>query len=254
MRLRAQRLVQLGIAATVLAVPVLLAPPASASVTFGSDLSEGVDPNPTFCSGTCSSPIDTFADLLVKPGNAFPAASPMDGVVVKFGISSSNFQALTFRLVSASGSPVSGSGAGTGPTVTVPAGVTSVAARLPVKAGQFAGFDASNATGSYSFPVFPGPGCFQGVTDPPAGAVWNPSLANGETPRESSVGFRCEVLVNATVEPDADHDGFGDETQDRCGTDASTQGTCPVRHKKCKKKHHRSAELAKKKKCKKRKR
>ena len=35
------------------------------------------------------------------------------------------------------------------------------------------------------------------------------------------------VPVEATLEVDADHDGFGDETQDRCPTDASTQGPCP---------------------------
>jgi len=29
------------------------------------------------------------------------------------------------------------------------------------------------------------------------------------------------------LEPDADHDGFGDETQDQCPTHASTQGPCP---------------------------
>ena len=36
-----------------------------------------------------------------------------------------------------------------------------------------------------------------------------------------------ELLLNAQVEPDADHDGFGDETQDRCPTSASTQSACP---------------------------
>jgi hypothetical protein len=70
--------------------------------------------------------------------------------------------------------------------------------------------------------------------------------------------------VSAVLEPDADHDGFGDETQDLCPADASTQGACPVtpvttapsvKKKKCKqhKKKHRSAESAKKKKCKKKK-
>jgi hypothetical protein len=37
----------------------------------------------------------------------------------------------------------------------------------------------------------------------------------------------CRLNVAATVEPDADGDGFGDETQDQCPSDASTQGTCP---------------------------
>jgi hypothetical protein len=69
--------------------------------------------------------------------------------------------------------------------------------------------------------------------------------------------------IAAVLEPDADHDGFGDETQDQCPTNAGTQGSCPVtpgtsvKKKKCKKhkkKHKRSAESAKKhKKCKKKK-
>jgi hypothetical protein len=33
--------------------------------------------------------------------------------------------------------------------------------------------------------------------------------------------------LSAQLEPDADADGFGDETQDECPTDASTQGQCP---------------------------
>ena len=34
------------------------------------------------------------------------------------------------------------------------------------------------------------------------------------------------ILVNADVEADADHDGFGDETQDACPSDPATQGPC----------------------------
>jgi hypothetical protein len=73
----------------------------------------------------------------------------------------------------------------------------------------------------------------------------------------------CDMAFAVFVEPDADHDGFGDETQDQCPTDASTQGPCPVapvtpvttvKKKKCKKhKKNHSASSAKKKKCKKKK-
>ena len=34
--------------------------------------------------------------------------------------------------------------------------------------------------------------------------------------------------IPSLVEPDADGDGYGDETQDQCPTDASTQGPCPA--------------------------
>ena len=63
--------------------------------------------------------------------------------------------------------------------------------------------------------------------------------------------------VAATVESDADNDGFGDETQDQCPTNAATQGACPAKKKKCKKKKKKKgnreggAAAAKKKKCKK---
>jgi hypothetical protein len=61
-------------------------------------------------------------------------------------------------------------------------------------------------------------------------------------------GFR--VNAQAVVEPDADHDGFGDETQDQCPANAATQGSCPVtpatRKCKHKKKKHKTAVTAKK--------
>ena len=34
-------------------------------------------------------------------------------------------------------------------------------------------------------------------------------------------------MLSADIEPDADHDGFGDETQDKCPTDATTHDACP---------------------------
>jgi hypothetical protein len=66
-----------------------------------------------------------------------------------------------------------------------------------------------------------------------------------------------QVEVAAVLEPDADHDGFGDESQDACPTNGSAQSTCPVTPKrKCKKhrKKHHSAEAARKKGCHKKKR
>jgi len=39
-------------------------------------------------------------------------------------------------------------------------------------------------------------------------------------------GYRFDI--SAQLEPDADRDGFGDETQDRCPNDASTEGACPT--------------------------
>jgi hypothetical protein len=90
--------------------------------------------------------------------------------------------------------------------------------------------------------------------------------AEGSTQVLSGTFDGQRIAIAAQVEADADHDFFGDETQDQCPTDAGTQAACPlttavpvtpvtpVRKRKCKhKKKHRSAESAKKKKCKKKK-
>jgi hypothetical protein len=69
-----------------------------------------------------------------------------------------------------------------------------------------------------------------------AGALHTP----GTTELYSTTNCNMNItLLSGTIEPDADGDGFGDETQDRCATDATAQGACPVAKtvakKKCKK-------------------
>jgi hypothetical protein len=66
-----------------------------------------------------------------------------------------------------------------------------------------------------------------------------------------TAGGNVQLDVSARLEADADHDGFGDETQDECPTNGTTQGPCPVtpvKKKKCKKhkKHKSAAAIAKK--------
>jgi hypothetical protein len=55
--------------------------------------------------------------------------------------------------------------------------------------------------------------------------VFTPPLVPGQGPRgsQSATG---ELLVAATIEPDADHDGFGDETQDKCVTQNTAGQAC----------------------------
>ena len=124
---------------------------------------------------------------------------------------------------------------------------TFTGVRLPIAAGQEIGvYLPPGSAASCEFSANPGD-----VVD------W--SLPLGEPPLNTSYGYPgsdtgWRVNAQAVVEPDADHDGFGDETKDQCPTNAATQGPCPITpvKKKCKKqkrKHH-SAAVAKKK-CKK---
>jgi hypothetical protein len=95
--------------------------------------------------------------------------------------------------------------------------VSSFATRLPIAKGDFIGlFLESRASQlairgnapNTSFDAFPG-----GL-----GATWL---------RSPQPDVDWELGYNATVEPDLDGDGYGDETQDLCPSDRATAGPCP---------------------------
>ena len=117
---------------------------------------------------------------------------------------------------------------------------------VPIAAGEQLGLflPAGGADCFWDSP--PDTGLFFTGGDPPLNVDSNFTGANTNR----------RLNVSAIVEPDADHDGFGDETQDACPSSALAQGACPVQHKKCKKhrKKSRSAAAAKKKGCKKKRR
>ena len=121
--------------------------------------------------------------------------------------------------------------------------------RIPVQAGDILGL--SVLSGDASACVFQTIAALdhvrQGDGDPGVNTTENfPDLVSGNNLR---------INVSAVLEPDSDHDGYGDETQDQCPSNAATQGPCPVttKKKKCKKhkKHKSGAVIAKK--CKKKK-
>ena len=128
-----------------------------------------------------------------------------------------------------------------------PSSLNTWPTRISVRAGDFLGHSYTALDSTTSFRDAPGFNtqelcCSDPVLDPPPGttATYEPDVD-------------LQIDVSAILEPDADQDGFGDETQDQCPTNAATHGPCPVTpaKKKCKKhKKRHSAESAKKK-CKK---
>jgi hypothetical protein len=106
----------------------------------------------------------------------------------------------------------------TGPTET-PAtnAISTFDVRFPIQTGDALGIDCCDGSAYFFTPS-------TGV----APWLWNPRLVDGEEPRPGLLfPSDYELLINADIEPDEDGDGFGDETQDQCPTDASTQGQCP---------------------------
>jgi hypothetical protein len=206
---------RLGIAGLAGAAVFVGAPAASAAVTIGSDLP--APPPPPFAQSGCT-PTCTFGNSS-HPVN--PTASPIDGVVVRwrtrFGES---FTGARLRVVNftPTGTPMI-TGIRTGPATNVPTGLQEFALSpgLPISIGNEVGVDI---TGDSTPAAFRANAMASGFFEAPA-------AADGATTPSGSLGSQ-EVLLNADVEPDADGDGFGDETQDQCPSDASTQGPCPV--------------------------
>jgi hypothetical protein len=106
------------------------------------------------------------------------------------------------------------------PVITEVAGVNRVTMNVPVQAGDMLGFYSSDGadcaittSGGGSVAVKSAAG-----GDPAVGAQITPSAAGA-----------AQLALEATFEPDADHDGFGDETQDSCPADpAIHEGSCVV--------------------------
>ena len=63
------------------------------------------------------------------------------------------------------------------------------------------------------------------------GADYTARTRSGDPPVGDTSDYAAvaniQLDVSARFEVDADNDGFGDETQDQCPTDATTQGQCP---------------------------
>jgi Ca2+-binding RTX toxin-like protein len=199
-------------------VLLALASPAPAAITIGSDLtaSDGTDACGVACTGI----------VTAIPGRT--TASPITGVVVRWRVGDGVGQ-LTFRVARPAANTYPGDDTHTGGgrsapvTVTTPPSdevgeppvISTFPTRVPISAGDHIGVDLT-ATSRV------------GVRDRAGAeaAIFVPPLGAGERREAQVVLDDFEAVVNADVEPDADRDGFGDETQDQCSTDPTTQGLC----------------------------
>jgi hypothetical protein len=125
--------------------------------------------------------------------------------------------------------------------------------RIAVNTGDVLAHAYTGSTDGYRTGVGP-----DYITNEISGSPGDPSLdpPPGTTRTyESDFGDR-QIDLAAKLEPDADHDGFGDETQDKCPTNGQTQGPCITGQraaalKKCKKKHKQNHKAKQFRKCKK---
>jgi hypothetical protein len=197
----------------------------SAAETFGSRFKN--NPNYGACDAlTAPCTYVSFIHPADPDGDPYSGGAPRDGVITKFRISAYGAggvgtpATVTFRLADITRTnpdSAQASAVGTGPTVTI-AGTGEIEefpGRLAVEKGNHLAIDTSDAHAVYA------------SSGSDFTYVFAPPLMDGMGARTSDAVTE-ELLVGAVIEPDSDNDGFGDETQDSCPTDAGTQqGACP---------------------------
>jgi hypothetical protein len=210
------------------ACALLLLPAAGqAATTFGSLMKN--EPTETTC-GNCT--IVSYIVSTEPNGDPDSTGAPMDGVITKFRIRAYALEEpgqVTFRVADITlpdpnnQDEALATAAGTGPTITiqpeeeaVETPIREVGGRVPVKKGQHLAVDKTESIAA----VYNSNGDKRSY-------VFSPPLVEGSGQRGSTMAAN-ELLVAAVIEPDADGDGFGDETQDQCPTQKTTQGACDV--------------------------
>jgi hypothetical protein len=161
---------------------------------------------------------------LSAPTSGLPSAAPTSGVITKWKLALTPEAVVTIpqglrvlRLnTAAKSAQIVGEASG-----NVVAGSNTFDARVPVQAGDRLGlYGASETYGALLCSKAGGEnmlGLFEGGGSGVGSSV--PYIEGKTTAR---------VPLSAMIEPDADGDGYGDETQDKCPQAASLQTECPV--------------------------
>jgi Divergent InlB B-repeat domain len=199
----------------VLVAALTLAFPASGSAvtTIGSNLA---DPffNTLNCSGFPTGCTASFG-LTMPVGSSPPAGfrAPSDGVVVRWRVKSPATPALTSLQILRPGASTTRAAVVTSEArMPDPSTTTVFDTRLLIKSGDTIGVKSQ-------FPPYASV----------AGAEFRysaPALVDGGAAAASTAFANSVLLVNADIEFDGDHDGYGDETQDLCPFEATEHDGC----------------------------
>jgi hypothetical protein len=195
---------------------------ASGAITVGSHLQRAPDFGECFVFAnvphSCGYALRGLAPAHTAPGGA---VVPSDGVLVRWRLRAASAVGFNARLRAIRANTAVGGSAAV--SVPAPEGVYEFQVRMPVKAGDLIGLDTLDVPGGQTVGIFHNSG--SSATD--LVSSWVPPLADGETraPTSPTVSH-LELLVNADLEPDADADGYGDQTQDACPSQAEAHGPC----------------------------
>ncbi len=192
------------------ALVLLAAQPAAAATEVGNK-----------CIGNTSTSEYTLISLANAPGDPLPARAPGGGVVTRWTFNvvpiPSGILSQTLKVFRSTGAPGQFQVVGESTPSPIASGLNTFSTRIPVQAGDFFGISGAPAN------VF----CETGNAGEVIGAI----PGNPTTGSPANVAIEANELqlpITAAIEPDADNDGYGDETQDKCPQSAAFQTECPV--------------------------
>jgi hypothetical protein len=199
----------------VLAISLLGATGASAATEFGSN-----------CTANRAEEGTSFSTILLSQNGGLPTTAPASGVVTKWKIRlvpvpiTVSQQLKIYRpTANATQFQVVGESA----VSNVGPGENTFTTRIPIQSGDRLGLFGNSTIGT----LF----CAENSeTENPANTVGifpgNPPTGSTATLAETEPEWLVPAV--AVIEPDADNDGFGDETQDLCPQNATIQAACPL--------------------------
>lgn len=163
----------------------------------------------------------TRVQTTVAPGGPVYSA-PTAGIVTKWGLSVPAEQSGTVRLkiVSYDGGTAAWTVLGQSDAMQAVGGLNMFDTRIPVAAG--------NTIALYS-PTYAAY-CLSGVPpgDTTSVPIYGSDVQLGEVFTPDTSKYGSHLALFAVIEPDADGDGFGDESQDLCPQRADMQIACPA--------------------------
>lgn len=192
---------------------MILAPSAGAATEFGSN-----------CTGVETEPGFTVLDLTHSASEPLPAAAPVNGVVTRGKTTidpSASVAGQTETLhVFRSAGPNRYTLVAESSPVPLSPGTTTFATRIPVQAGDRLGY-SNTAVGEQKLYL-----CRTKDSGDTVAYTDAPPAVGGTAEFGTADEFRAPLV--AVIEPDADNDGYGDETQDGCPQSAAVQTACPL--------------------------
>lgn len=176
------------------------------------------------CIGNTSASGITIVGTANGPGNPLPATVPSAGVVTRWTFNvvpiPSGILSQSLKIMRPTGVAKQLKVVGESPQSPIVSGLNTFSTRIPVQAGDLLATYGTTTTEPVT--VF----CETGNEGDRVGAVLgNP--ATGSTAIVAEEVNKLQIPVTAVIEPDADGDGYGDETQDKCPQSAAVQGECP---------------------------